>query len=180
MVEKGLCLCFFCFQSYLLWNACRCIYLPYDIAPIMCFAPLNVRNIMSAWQDPEIQDGRETGFVFSLMEILHSVFLYRYIGLRRGLVDNSVLFPSFLTFSVHKEQNAHFSPCMGKCQERHMYKTSVREAASPPLQSLLAADRQAECSHLKLQNKENKLAGTHSWVPKDYFCSSPTCLQPVQ
>lgn len=73
-----------------------------------------------------------------------------------------------------------FSPCMGKCQERHMYKTSVREAASPPLQSLLAADRQAERSHLKLQNKENKPAGTHSWVPKDYFYSSPTCSQPVQ
>lgn len=79
----------------------------------MCFAPLNVRNIMSAWQDPEIQDGRETGFVFSLMEILHSVFLYRYIGLQRGLVNDPVLFPSFLTFSVHKEQNTHFPPARG-------------------------------------------------------------------
>ena len=63
---------------------------------------------------------------------------------------------------------------------RKMYKASVREAASPPLPSLLAADRQAERSCLKLQNKENKLAGTCSWVPKDCFCSFPACSQPVQ
>lgn len=52
-----------------------------------------------------------------------------------------------------------------------MYKTSVQEAASPPLQSLLTADRQAAHSHWKLQNKEEKLTGTHSGGPKDYFCS---------
>lgn len=146
----------------------------------MCFAPLNVRSIMSAWQDPEIQDRRETGFVFSLMEMLHLVALYHYIGLQRGLVNNPILFPSFFTFSVHKEQNAHFPPAQGNARKGKCTKPQHGEAASPLLQSLLAADRQDERSHLKLKNKENKLAGTCSWVPKDYFCSSPTCSQPVQ
>lgn len=88
--------------------------------------------------------------------------------------------PQFLyIFWTRRAKCTFFFPHAGKCQERKTYKTSVREAASPPLRSLLAAERKAECSHLKLQNKENKLAGTHSGVPEDYFCVSWTSSQPV-
>lgn len=126
---------------------------------------------MPAWQDPEIQDGRETGFVFSLMEILLLVFLYHYVGFLRELVKNPIMFSQFLYIFCPRRAKCTFSPCTGKCWEKKMYKTSVQEAASPPLQSLLAADRQAARSHWKLQHKEKKLTGTHSGVPTDYFCS---------
>lgn len=107
----------------------------------MCFAPLNVQSIVSAWQDPEIQDGRETGFVFSLMEILHLVFFYHYVGLWRGLVNNPILFHSFFIFSVHKEQNVHFPSAQENARKGKCTKPQCGEAASPPLQSLLTADK---------------------------------------
>lgn len=145
----------------------------------MCFASLNVWSIVPAWQDPEIQDGRETGFVFSHGDFAFSLPLpLRWHAERVSKQPRSV--SQCLYIFCTQRAKRTFSPCTGKCQERKAYTTAAREAASPLLRSPVAADRQAECLRLRLQNKENKVAGTRSWVPKDCCCASPTCAQPAQ
>lgn len=155
-------------ECHLLRAACVRISSPRGTAAIMCLAPLNVRSTMSVLQDRQLQDGGETGFVFSLMEISHLFLLHHHVGLRSGLVNNPIPFAGVFIFSARRKQDAHFSPCTGKGEGRQMYKAPSGKQCLL-LQSLLAADRQPQLSPLKLQSAENKQAAAYSRVPADYF-----------
>lgn len=100
----------------------------------------------------------ETGFVFSLMEILQSVLLYCYTGLWGGFLNNPILFPSSFALSAGTEQEADSPPAQGNARRG---KSANAQHGKHSLQSLLAAGREAEClpaSETAKQSKETRQA----------------------
>lgn len=115
-------------ECRLLRAACVRISSPRGTAAIMCLAPLNVRSTMSVLQDRQLQDGGETGFVFSLMEISHLFLLHHHVGLRSGLVNNPIPFAGVFIFSARRKQDARFPPAREK--EREGRCTKLRQGSS--------------------------------------------------
>lgn len=71
---------------------------------------------------------RETGFVFSLTEILILVFLYHYVGLLRELVKkNYHIFPVSLHFLCTKRKMHIFAPAQGNARKRKHAKPQCKK-----------------------------------------------------
>lgn len=159
-----------CAWPSILWNACRHIYFPYDIAPIMCFASLNVWSIMPAWQDPEIQMEERQALVFSLRDFAFGLSLPLCWLVERVSKKPYHVFPVSLhflctmikmhIFPLHREM-------LGKENVQNLSaRSSVSSAAEP------SHSRQAGCMlTLEAAKQRRETHSTHSGVPKDYFCS---------
>lgn len=126
---------------------------------------------MPAWQDPEIQDRRETGFVFSLMEILLLVFLYHYVGLLRELVKNPIIFSQFLYIFWAKSKMHIFPLQREMVGKENVQNLSVRSSVSSAAEH--SHSRQAGCTLTLETAKQRRETHRHTFwcVPKDYFCS---------
>lgn len=120
-------------------------------------------------------NGRETGFVFSLTEILLLVFLYHYVGLLRELVENPTMFSHFLyIFCAQKAKCTFFSPAQGNARKRKCAKPQCKKQC---LLCCRAFSQQTGRQHAHVGKKQRREThSTHSGVPKDYFCSCQPAL----